>query len=365
MIYDIMKHFDQLNYEIHGQIRGKSGKGYLVGSKLGSWDHGDKISRSFVAVNYKKFDDDWIYLKFSMSRTALTSAIVYKLIGDDPQKFLLKSGLYRFRQMLEVDDTPGRKEEFMIVRRSPESDYLLDNTESLHREVVRVRQSILKRLWIDRYEGENSTSRESIEESACTLFTISQKVLETLINDKLIEVINDSDQLSITNIGETEYLRIKDNIISEMTTSIHRRPTPMNIEFDVFISHATEDKDAFVRDLATSLRNSGLAVWYDEFTLNIGDSLRESIDNGLSASRFGIVVLSHNFFSKEWPKKELNGLFAKMTSEKGRILPIWHELSVEDVKKYSPLLSDIVAIKSSLGVQNVSDQIIGAINKFE
>ncbi len=73
--------------------------------------------------------------------------------------------------------------------------------------------------------------------------------------------------------------------------------------FDVFISHASEDKDSFVRPLATALKTKGLSVWYDETTLKLGDSLRRSIDSGLAQSRFGIVVLSHVFFQKEWPPK--------------------------------------------------------------
>jgi len=60
--------------------------------------------------------------------------------------------------------------------------------------------------------------------------------------------------------------------------------------------------------LAESLRKKGARVWYDEFTLKIGDSLRRSIDKGLTKSRYGIVVLSPAFFKKEWAQKELDGL---------------------------------------------------------
>ncbi|MGA9762644.1 MAG: DUF1883 domain-containing protein [Gaiellaceae bacterium] len=79
-------------------------------------------------------------------------------------------------------------------------------------------------------------------------------------------------------------------------------------EFDVFISHATEDKDAVVRPLAVALQERGLRVWYDEFELKIGDSLRQKIDQGIAKSRFGVVVLSHSFFAKGWPQYELDGL---------------------------------------------------------
>ena len=78
--------------------------------------------------------------------------------------------------------------------------------------------------------------------------------------------------------------------------------------WDVFISHATEDKDAVAEPLAQGLSRAGLSVWYDRFSLKIGDSLRESIDRGLAESRFGIVILSSSFFAKHWPSQELNGL---------------------------------------------------------
>ena len=68
-------------------------------------------------------------------------------------------------------------------------------------------------------------------------------------------------------------------------------------KYDVFISHASEDKDSLVRPLAIALRGLGASVWYDEFSLRIGDSLSGSIDKGLSNSRFGPVVISQNFMT--------------------------------------------------------------------
>ena len=79
-------------------------------------------------------------------------------------------------------------------------------------------------------------------------------------------------------------------------------------KYDVFISHAGEDKDAIVRPLAHALRERGVSVWYDEFSLRVGDSLRRSIDLGISNSRFGLVVLSKPFFAKGWSQYELDGL---------------------------------------------------------
>jgi hypothetical protein len=107
------------------------------------------------------------------------------------------------------------------------------------------------------------------------------------------------------------------------------------MDWHVFISHASEDKQ-FVRSLAKALRSRGLRVWYDEFTLRVGESLREAIDFGLANSRYGIVVLSNHFFAKEWTKKELAGLVSREVSGKKVILPIWHEISIDDVKNTHP-----------------------------
>lgn len=113
--------------------------------------------------------------------------------------------------------------------------------------------------------------------------------------------------------------------------------------YDVFISHASEDKDDIVRPLAHALRDRDLDVWYDEFELRIGDSLRRKIDKGLANSRFGIVVLSDHFFAKGWPNYELDGLVTKGISGEQVILPIWHNITKSQVISYSPSLADKLA----------------------
>jgi hypothetical protein len=101
---------------------------------------------------------------------------------------------------------------------------------------------------------------------------------------------------------------------------------PARKEYDVFVSHASEDKDSIVRPLAHALRGEGLSVCYDEFELRIGSSLRRSIDAGLANSRFGVVVLSESFFRKGWSNYELDGLVTREVAQGGAqlILPLWH-----------------------------------------
>lgn len=116
-------------------------------------------------------------------------------------------------------------------------------------------------------------------------------------------------------------------------------------KYDFFISHASEDKDLFVRPLVNKLTEIGFNIWYDEFTLKIGDSLFVEISEGIKNSSFGIIILSENFLKKEWTKKELNGLISKeIFTNEDVILPIWLDITAQKIYDYSPILADKVAI---------------------
>lgn len=129
-------------------------------------------------------------------------------------------------------------------------------------------------------------------------------------------------------------------------------------EHDVFISHASEDKDEIVRPLAIALRNAGLSVWYDEFELKIGDSLRQKIDRGLSKSRFGIVVLSKSFIKKGWTNYELDGIITKVVSGEQVLLPIWHNITKQEVVDFSPSIADKLARNTAnFTVEEIANEI--------
>lgn len=154
---------------------------------------------------------------------------------------------------------------------------------------------------------------------------------------------------------EREQLNHHKSISKELLTQYsHNHYSPPNIaskrsvKYDVFISHACEDKDEFVRPLAEALQAAGYKVWYDSFTLKVGDSLRRSIDSGLKNSRYGVVVFSRAFFSKNWTQYELDGLVTREMEGHKVILPIWHMVSKNQVQDYSPALADKKAINSSL-----------------
>ncbi len=139
---------------------------------------------------------------------------------------------------------------------------------------------------------------------------------------------------------------IQEAPLTSVPSLVRERPPQVasNTEaYDVFISHATEDKDSIVRPLATALTELGLKVWYDEFTLRIGDSLRQKIDKGLANSRVGLVVLSPSFVSKGWTNYELDGIVTRAVSGEQILLPIWHSITKQEVIDFSPSLADKVA----------------------
>ncbi|MCG8605092.1 DUF1883 domain-containing protein [bacterium] len=129
-------------------------------------------------------------------------------------------------------------------------------------------------------------------------------------------------------------------------------------EYDVFISHASEDKDSIVRALADALVAENLRVWYDEFELRIGDSLRRKIDLGLAKSRVGLVVLSKSFMSKGWTNYELDGIVTRSVTGEQIMLPIWHEVTKNEVIAFSPSLADKVARSTATHtVEEIAEEI--------
>jgi hypothetical protein len=155
---------------------------------------------------------------------------------------------------------------------------------------------------------------------------------------------------------------IREAPLSEVPSLVRRDvPPPVKADgetYDVFISHASEDKDEIVRSLAVALSDRGLKVWYDEFTLKIGDSIRQKIDKGLASSRVGLVVLSPSFISKGWTNYELDGIVTRTVSGEQILLPIWHNITKQEVMDFSPSLADKVARSTATHtVEEIAEEI--------
>ncbi|MCY4518169.1 MAG: DUF1883 domain-containing protein [Acidimicrobiaceae bacterium] len=175
------------------------------------------------------------------------------------------------------------------------------------------------------------------------------------------QVINGSALQPLPPIRDhrSEIQQIADNLVDSAPSH-----SPESREFDVFISHASEDKDEIVRPLAHALRERGLEVWYDEFVLKVGDSLRRRIDEGISRSRFGLVILSRSFFAKDWPQHELDGLVTMSVDGRQVLLPIWHQITKDEVITASPTLADKVALRTAdYGIHEIADEITAVVSE--
>jgi len=131
--------------------------------------------------------------------------------------------------------------------------------------------------------------------------------------------------------------------------------------WDVFVSYASEDREAVVRPLAEQLEHCGLAVWYDQTQLRVGDSIRRKIDEGLARARYGVVILSPSFFDKHHPEQELDGLAQREQDGAKVILPVWYEVAEKDVRRHSAWLAGRLAAKWEDGIAVVIEQLLGAI----
>jgi len=120
-------------------------------------------------------------------------------------------------------------------------------------------------------------------------------------------------------------------------------------EFDVFLSHAAEDKKSFCDEFSNILQERyDLKVWYDSISISWGDSIRAEIDKGLKKSKFGVVVLSRNYIKKYWTNYELEALF-QIESNGGKvILPIWHDITKKEIQDFSPTLAGKLAMNTGI-----------------
>lgn len=182
---------------------------------------------------------------------------------------------------------------------------------------------------------------------------------------------------SIERKAKSYQSKLRSSLIPSLTTvpSLYLGPEPNEAvesflyddayekEYDVFISHASEDKEAVARPLAEALRNNGLSVWYDEFELRIGDSLRRKIDKGIAKSNFGVIIISRDFISKGWTNYELDGLITKSINGEQTMLPIWHNITKREVINYSPSLADKLARSTTdFTVEEIADEIADLIH---
>lgn len=170
---------------------------------------------------------------------------------------------------------------------------------------------------------------------------------------------NELDQLEAFGNSKGIHIRFRGITYAQ---ELDKKITPL-----AFISHDSRDKKLIARPLAEGLRNRGCPVWYDEYSLKVGDSLRESIERGIKECKKCILILSKHFLqNKGWTKAEFNSIFTKeMIEGKNVILPIWDKITPKEVYEYSPLLADRLGISWSKGRGEVTARIYTEIMRTE
>jgi hypothetical protein len=104
-------------------------------------------------------------------------------------------------------------------------------------------------------------------------------------------------------------------------------------------------------------------VWYDEYSLKVGDSLRQKIESGLKDAKKCIVVLSPNFLANGgWGRAEFDSIFTREILEQSNVvLPVWHNVTAQEVFEYSPRLADRLGLSTSMGIKELANKLCGAI----
>jgi hypothetical protein len=90
---------------------------------------------------------------------------------------------------------------------------------------------------------------------------------------------------------------------------------------NVFISHRKTDAQ-MAEQLATEVRDAGHEVWFDEWKIDLGDSIVERIDEGLEGSNYLVLCYSSSGMS-DWVNREWMSALARQLSGHGvKVLPI-------------------------------------------
>lgn len=133
--------------------------------------------------------------------------------------------------------------------------------------------------------------------------------------------------------------------------------------YDVFLCHAFEDQESLTDRLCSGLQRRGIRVWYSAKDMPLGEDLDEFIfDRVIPQCRYGVVVISRDYFVAGWAKKELIALRRHEALRKYKmILPVWHEVDEQQVKNELPFLVNRFAARTDKGLEVVIGKLAGEI----
>ena len=264
--------------------------------------------------------------------------------------------------------------ELQVALKSVETAFSRDTSGYDYRSAREVAQKLseqnerLQRHMYFKYIRENDANKDRYLESHAAMSVM--KTLHEKTEDLLRMAVNPNMPSHLRSVQTEMCWRILElcesgaHVIAEASraqSKMRTQPMPMNSEqnmpkeYDVFMSHASEDKESIARPLTKALEERGLRVWFDNQEIRIGDSIRRKIEEGLAQSRYGVVILSKPFISKFWTNFELDGLIE-------RVLPVWHEIGREEIANQFPALAGIAALNTSeYDILDIARQIDGKV----
>ena len=222
----------------------------------------------------------------------------------------------------------------------------MENTSMAKRQIKITAKATVKRTvrWEQRVQTQYIKPQVIYQEPQHSL---SAKPTQNALDNLSNQIKTTQRQLSATNRRRSIPSGVYSRPVEDLFYTFDERRKSEELEddaiYDVFISHASEDKKDFVDPLVAKLQDTGIRVWYDVLELEWGKSLREQIDNGIKRSKFAILVFSKHFFAKKWPQRELDGILSKETVSGSTPLPIWHDITYEELYELSPTMSGLFA----------------------
>ena len=194
-------------------------------------------------------------------------------------------------------------------------------------------QTLQANIWMDDVQTFYSTYLQS--------HPLSSRIDTLLFQRKFDELV-----AALTSISKDEAFIDKMNGVEKVEVPKYQAKTLP--EYDVFISHANKDKEDLIEELYQSLQKLGISIFYDKESLEWGDNWKEQILNGTKKAEFAIIVISENFFDREWTERELSE-FLNRQNRNGQklILPIVHNITMQQLQEKYPNVADIQAIDSS------------------
>ena len=226
--------------------------------------------------------------------------------------------------------------------------------------IIRIKKSITKNTSLSSLQSKNrqiETHNREIARQAKKQVELQKKIATLTARKVDTEKKLRNEELKINQELSNEVVAVK-QLNQELIAQVERERqekleaiqkkteilASLDNEFDVFISHASEDKEEFVEPLSKILVEHNISIFYDKESIDWGDSIPTKIDKGILHSKICLLVISPNFIRKIWTQREKD---AFMMLDDKKILPIWHKVSKDEVQNFSPTIASINAINTA------------------